>query len=387
LEKLPEFSGLKIKTTIQKEQNGTGDAARVGLEALSEPSNYVAILPGDIPLISSEDLNCLFKLAQPSDVQILTCNHPSPTGFGRIVRNIENKVVSIIEERDASAEQRKIVEINSSIYLIARKVLEENLGKLTSSNAQGELYLTDLVSLAVAAGNSVEAVCVEDYFQLAGANNRVELAELERHRRNQIIEEFQLAGVGFEDPQTCYIDEGVSIAQDSYVGANTRLYGTTKIGTKVVIEVGCYISEAIVSEKSIIGPFVQLRPGTELGSGVRLGNFVEVKNSKFGDFAKANHLAYIGDAEVGAQSNIGAGTIFCNYDGVNKHRSQLGEKVFVGSNSVLVSPVTIGENAYIAAGSTITKNVPSGSLGLGRARQTNIEGWVARKNATINKKD
>lgn len=400
---LAEFSKCSISSTIQEQQNGTGGASKVGLAACSKETNYIAILPGDIPLLSSTEIKQLFSDENKlPDLQILSCNHPQPTGFGRILRDSANKVYSIIEERDATEEQRAITEINSSIYLVSRAVLQENLSKLTSANAQGELYLTDIVSLAVDAGKTVEANCVAEYTQLAGANTRVELSVLEQHRRTQLITQLQLAGVSFEDPQTCYIEEAVSIGQDSWIGANTRLLGTTRIGSGVVIEgdsrisnseigdechlkLGCYISEAKIAAKCMLGPFVQVRPGTVLGEKVKLGNFVEVKNAQLGSGAKANHLAYIGDAEVGAESNIGAGTIFCNYDGKNKHRSVLGEKVFVGSNSVLVSPVSIGSDAYVAAGSTITKDIPSGALGLGRSKQANIEGWVAKRRAATTK--
>ena len=400
---LAEFKNIAIRSVVQQQQKGTGDAAKIGFEACQKDSTHLAIVPGDIPLLNAETLEPMFADELDAQVRILSCLHPQPKGFGRIVRNSQGQVCSIVEEKDASDEQRKINEINSSVYLVSRSVLEETLPQLTTSNAQGEFYLTDIVELAAKNGVGVTACCSEDYLRLSGANTRVELAELERQRRAEIVQTLQLAGVTFEDPLTVYIDEGVSIGVDSWIGANTRLLSQTEIGSEVVIEgdsriynsrigskshlkLGCYITDSVVAEQCSLGPFVQVRPGTELGSGVKLGNFVEVKKAKMGKGAKANHLAYIGDATVGAGSNIGAGTIFCNYDGVNKHHSELGEKVFVGSNSVLVSPVQLGDNSYVGAGSTITKDVPSGALALGRAKQTNIDGWVAKKQSATKKK-
>jgi bifunctional UDP-N-acetylglucosamine pyrophosphorylase/glucosamine-1-phosphate N-acetyltransferase len=391
----PEFSSLTITTIRQETQNGTGDAARIGLAACAAASEYIAIVPGDVPLLGQAELRLLYNESAVA-VRLLSCYLAEPRGFGRIIRNAANHVERIVEEADASESERKVTEINSSVYLLERTFLAQALGALTPANAQGELYLTDVVSQATAEARVVDAVVVKDAQRLAGANTIVELSALEQLQRRRIVESHQLSGVSFEDPQTVYVDEQVQIGADSWIGANSRLYGRTTIGSSVVIEgdcrivdseiqsgavikLGSYLAESVVGANSAIGPFVQLRPGTVLGAEVKLGNFVEVKNSKLGVGAKANHLAYIGDASVGGGSNIGAGTIFCNYDGVKKHHSQVGENVFIGSNSVVVSPVEIGDSAYIAAGSTITKDVPSGTLGIGRARQTNIEGWVERK--------
>ena len=400
---LAELENIEIRSVVQQQQRGTGDAARIGFEACVKNSTHLAIVPGDIPLLTADTLKPIFADELSEQVRILSCLHPQPKGFGRIVRDSKGQVSSIVEEKDASDDQRKISEINSSVYLVSRPVLEVTLPQLTTANAQGEFYLTDIVELAAKNGTGVTACCSEDYLRLSGANTRVELAALERQRRDELVEQLQLSGVTFEDPATVYIDEGVSVGVDSWIGANTRLLAQTKIGCEVVIEgdtrisnssigngshlkLGCYITDSVIAEQCSLGPFVQVRPGTELDSGVKLGNFVEVKKAKMGKGAKANHLAYIGDATVGAGSNIGAGTIFCNYDGVNKHHSELGEKVFVGSNSVLVSPVQLGDNAYVGAGSTITKDVPGGALALGRAKQTNIDGWVAKKQSATKKK-
>ena len=394
-----EISKTPVIVADQKQQNGTGHATQVGLEKVSTDAKWVLVIPGDTPLLSTEVLVEFINAAEQhsAKVSILSCEVDDPSGFGRVSRDSSGEVQAIVEDRDCTEEQLRISEINTSMYLVARDFLEDSLSKVSGANAQGELYLTDIVGIAKQSGETIFAHttgCVE---QVLGANTRVELSELEQYRRNQINQELMYSGVSFEDPQRTYVDEGVRVGADSFLGANTRLKGCTSVGAGVVIEgdsliedsqiadnclirLGSYINQSKVAENSQIGPHAQLRPGTVLDAGVKVGNFVEIKNAHLAAGAKANHLSYIGDADVGAGSNIGAGTIFCNYDGKNKHRSTLGENVFIGSNSVLVAPVSIAANAYIGAGSAITKNVPEGALGIARGKQSNIDGWVDKKN-------
>ena len=383
----------------QRQQLGTGHAAKIGLQDLGDGPSRVLIVPGDIPLLSGE---LLAKFVEDSTnrkapVAVLSCNHPQPFGFGRIVRSSDGAVQQIVEEKDASAQVRKLHEINTSVYLCDKGFLAEALAELKPENAQGELYLTDIVALAVARKAQVSAYVTEDVPAVTGANTRYEMSLIEKTQRQAINRRHMEAGVTFEDADAAYIDEEVTIARDCYIGAGTRLRGKTviaagvtiegnsliedaEIGAHSLIKLGCYFKNCKVGSNCEIGPFAQLRPETVLHDGVKIGNFVELKKAEMHAGAKANHLSYIGDAEVGANSNIGAGTIFCNYDGVNKHRSTLGEGVFIGSNSVLVAPVKLEKGAYVGAGSAVTKDVPAGALAVGRGRQTNIEGWAAKRN-------
>ena len=389
---------LKIVVAHQEEQLGTGHAAQIGLHKLPQDSSNVVVMPADIPLLDGEILSWFIEQSDTSaSVNVLSCRHPEPAAFGRLIRDEKGKLRSIVEKKDCMPEQLLINEINTSIYLVQAPFLRKSLQKLSSDNAQGELLLTDIVALAVGEDLPVEGVITESVYKVSGANNRLELSSLEKLRRSQINQRLMLQGVSFEDPSNTYVDEEVEIGRDSYIGANTKLSGKVYIGTGVVIEgncqiadcsiadytvikSGCYLAESAIGKQCQIGPMAQLRPGTVLGEGVKVGNFVEIKNAQLAKGVKANHLAYIGDAEIGENSNIGAGTIFCNYDGKNKNRCVLGADVFVGSNSVLVAPVSISDGAYIAAGSAITKDVPEKALGVARSRQSNVEGWVERKN-------
>ena len=393
---LEEFSSVDLSPVYQAEQKGTGHAAQVGLSEIGDFSS-VAIVPGDTPLLDGDVLReFVSQSSEEAVVTVLSCTHPCPAGFGRIIRDAQGAVTAIIEDKDCSEEQLTVNEINTSFYLASSEFLAEALAQLRADNAQGELYLTDIVSFAVSQGSPVEAVCAADFLRVSGANTRAELGALEAKRRAQINWTWMEAGVTLEDPATTYIDETVKIGSDCWIGAGTRLKGQTTLGQSVVVEgnsqivdsnigsnstirFSSYVTEAVLGENCQIGPFVQLRPQAVLHDDVKLGNFVEVKKSELHQGVKANHLAYIGDAVIGASSNVGAGTIFCNYDGTKKSTSTLAEGVFVGSNSTLVSPVTIGKEAYIAAGSVITKDVPSGALGIGRTRQSNKDDWASRR--------
>lgn len=399
LKTAPSFAHAgEIHCVEQRSQRGTGDAARTALEGLDPSGGPVLIIPGDCPLLTGAQLKELIRFSseQRTVLSFISCEPADPSGYGRVIRDHSGKVTAIIEHKDCTPEQLKIGEINSSIYLVDYNFLKESLATLESNNAQGELYLTDIVGYGVRKAVRLDALSVGRAVEILGANSREELSDLERLRRKQICSHWMNSGVSFEDPAATYIDEEVRIGQDSFIGAGTRLRGTTVLGERTIIDgnssitdsqigdgvhvkLSCVISEAKVANGVDIGPFAHLRPGTVLAEKVRIGNFVETKQAALGVGAKANHLSYIGDASIGEGSNIGAGTITCNYDGEKKSKTTIGNGVFIGSNSCLVAPVTIGEGAFVGAGSTITEDVPGGALGLGRERQTNIEGWVARK--------
>ena len=391
------FPEISLDVVVQEEQKGTGHAARLGLASCSKNSR-VLILPGDVPLITGGHLQKLVAAAENADAALafLTCVHQEPAFFGRVVRSPRGEVQKIVEFKDCSPQEKAISEINTSIYYGRAEFLSEALALLGTDNAQNEYYLTDIVSYGVEKGLKVIAEITGDSIAVSGVNNRLELSEIERKRRRQINERHMLAGVTFEDPDNTYVDELVEVGPDCFIGAGCRLKGRTTIEANVVldgnsfvessvieqgarIKANCVISEAHVGRDCQIGPFAHLRPGSLLHEQVHIGNFVETKKTEMHKGAKANHLTYLGDSEVGARSNIGAGTITCNYDGVHKHRTTIGEHCFVGSNTALVAPITVGAGAYIGAGSTVTRDVPPKSLAVARAAQRNIEGWVERK--------
>jgi bifunctional UDP-N-acetylglucosamine pyrophosphorylase/glucosamine-1-phosphate N-acetyltransferase len=372
----------------QTEQLGTGHAARVGLAGASAACRRVLILSGDVPLLSAATLRRL--LDGDERVRFLTTRLADPTGYGRVVRDAAGRVQRIVEQKDASAEELNVQEVNAGTYFADADFLRARLGELSADNAQGELYLTDVVEAAAREG-SAEAVLVDDAVELRGVNTRRELAELQRIQWSRKAEALMAAGVTLLDPDATRIDPDVEVGADTVLHPNVVLRGSSQIGDDCEIGVGCVLDDARIADgvvlhpytvvesarvdaEATIGPFARLRPGSHLGAGAKVGNFVETKNSRFAPGAKANHLAYVGDADVGANANVGAGTITCNYDGVGKHRTSIGDGVFVGSNSTLVAPVTIGSGAYVAAGSTLTDDVPEGAVAFGRARQINKEG-------------
>ncbi|MBX7144855.1 MAG: bifunctional UDP-N-acetylglucosamine diphosphorylase/glucosamine-1-phosphate N-acetyltransferase GlmU [Oligoflexia bacterium] len=395
-------SGLYGKTAIsfarQREQRGTGDAVRSALTALDDFVGPVVILCADVPLLKSETLTSMLARhrSQSATITLLTLVASNPKLYGRILRSAQSgKIEAIIEARDCTPEQLLIDEINAAVYVVESAFLKPAVEGLENNNAQKEYYLTDIVSRAVREGQGVEAVVSRDEDEVEGVNTLVDLAEvngrLRRNRINRLIE----SGVHFVDPASCFIDSSCSIAPGAQIGPQVQLVGKTvisegakldgqiylkdaSVGARTHIRICVRAESAIIGEECIIGPFAHLRPGSKLSKTVHVGNFVETKNSFLAEGAKANHLTYLGDCEIGENSNIGAGTITCNYDGVNKHKTIIGKNVFVGSNSALVAPVTVDDGATIGAGSVITKDVEKDALALTRAPQISKKGWKRR---------
>ncbi len=380
-----------MRFAVQEEQLGTGDAARVGLEALGRFQGRILILYGDVPLLTPATVEKLERAAEKAPLAVLTAEVDDPFGYGRVIRAGDG-IARIVEEKDASAAERAIQEVNAGVYVTTAPLLQKTVQALSRDNAQGELYLTDIVPAAAREGGAV-AVKVDDLAEVRGVNTRAELAEAEAALHRRLIAEHQTNGVTFRDPAGTFIGVDVRLEPDVEIGAGVQLYGTVQIGRGTRIEgpsivrdsvIGpdveiaafCHIVGAKVDRGAKVGPFARLRPGADIGEEAHVGNFVEVKKASLGKGAKANHLAYLGDATIGAGANIGAGTITCNYDGVNKNPTHIGERAFVGSNSTLVAPIVIGDGAYIAAGSTVTQEVPKDALAFGRARQSNREGYA-----------
>ena len=383
---------------VQAEQRGTGHAARVALEAAPVMDGTVLVLPGDTPLLRTETLRRLVEEHQSSGAvaTVLTALVPDPTGYGRVLRRPDGAVAAIVEHRDATEQQRAVDEINTSVYAFEIGPLQDALTRLSTANSQGEEYLTDVVGLFVAAGLTVGAL-VTDAAETAGVNDRVQLAAAHRSYNERLLVDWMRAGVTVIDPATTWVDAGVELAPDVVLRPGVQLHGRTAIARGAEVGPDCTLVDTIVGAgarvvrahclgaeigpDAEVGPFAYLRPGAVLGPGSKVGTYVEVKGSRIGPGAKVPHLSYVGDATVGAGTNIGAGNIVANYDGVAKHHTVIGEHVRTGSDTVLVAPVTIGDGAYTASGSVITEDVPPGALGIGRARQTNKDGWVAKRRA------
>ncbi len=384
-----------VEVALQPEQNGTGGAVSCGMQNLAEVSGEVIVTYGDVPMLDSSTLSDLVGAhrTQRNAVTVLTARVPNPAGYGRVVRDGE-EVAKIVEHKDASEEELKIDEINSGIYVFDAATLRDGLGSLKSDNAQGELYLTDVISFARGAGKRVGALVTDDIWQTEGVNDRVQLAAMNAEVNRRICERWMRAGVTIVDPQTTWIESDVDLSEDVTILPNTQLLGATKVESDAVIgpdttlrdvEVGrgshvirTHGELAVIGEGCEVGPFSRLRPGTTLARGGKIGSFVETKNAHIGEGSKVPHLTYCGDAIIGSGVNVGAGTIFANYDGSNKHQTKLGDEVFIGSNSVLVAPLTIGDGAFIAAGSAVTGDIPAGALGVARSRAHISEGWVTR---------
>jgi bifunctional UDP-N-acetylglucosamine pyrophosphorylase/glucosamine-1-phosphate N-acetyltransferase len=379
-----------LNFVLQTEQLGTGHAVAQALPALS--AERVLILYGDVPLIEQGTLERLLEKVGDQQLALLTVDLNDPTGYGRILRDNTGKVLAIVEQKDASPEQRQICEGNTGILAVPGKRLGDWLGRLSNSNAQGEYYLTDVIAMAVADGLLVATEQPLDAMEVQGANDRIQLAELERHYQQRAARQLMAQGVTLRDPARFDLRGEVTVGRDVLIDINVILEGRVVIEDGVQIGPNCVINNSTLRKGAVVkanshlegaevgegadcGPFARLRPGAVLGAKAHVGNFVELKNAVLGAGAKAGHLSYLGDAEVGARTNIGAGTITCNYDGANKFKTVLGEDVFIGSNSALVAPVNLGDRATTGAGSVITSDVPADTLAVGRAKQRNIAGW------------
>ena len=386
------------RPVVQVEQRGTGHAARVALDGLPDLDGTVLVLPGDTPLLRTETLLRLVGEHQSTGAvaTLLTARLPDPSGYGRVLRGPDGTVTRVVEHRDATDVEREVDEVNTSVYAFEAGPLRAELARLSTANAQGEEYLTDVVAAFAAAGLTVGAV-VAAAAETAGVNDRVQLAAAARAYNDRLLADWMRAGVTVLDPVSTWVDAEVELAPDVLLRPGVQLQGRTRVATGARIGPDCTLTDtevgagaelvrahcvgAVVGAGATVGPFAYLRPGAVLGERAKAGTYVEIKGSELGAGAKVPHLSYVGDATIGAGSNLGAGTIVANYDGVAKHRSVIGEQVRIGSDTVLVAPVTVGDGAYTAAGSVVVGEVPPGDLAVGRARQRNVAGWVDRRRA------
>ncbi len=379
------FSG-QAEFVLQEEQLGTGHAVLVADPVLGPVSGDVLVLYGDTPLLRAETIQAMsaVKRDQNADLVILTARAANIPG--RVQRGADGGIARIIEVQDATQEELEIEERNTGVYLFDAKLLRDGLASLKPNNDQGELYLTDVVGYAVEKGCRVEGLEIEDADECLGINTRRELADASRVMRSRIVDKHLDEGVTFTDPDSVYIDADVRIGRDSVIEPGVVITGETVIGENVHVKAGCMIESSRLDDDVVIGPVAHLRPGSRLGRGVKIGNFVEIKNSTLGPGTKAAHLGYIGDADVGAGVNFSCGAIVVNYDGYKKTRSEIGDGAFIGCNVNLISPVRIGPKSFVAAGSTVTKDVPTDALAVARARQRNLDNWVARKEGRLDRK-
>ena len=397
------------RAVVQEQQNGTGHAVRVALDALAEQDGplggTVVVVPGDAPLLTTATLAALVQHHEQAGAAttLLTAVLDDPTGYGRVVRDATGAVTAVVEHKDADEATRALSEVATSVYAFDAAALTEALRSLTTDNAQGEEYLTDVVALHRCAGAGVAAAVAEDAGETLGVNDRVQLSEARRLLRDRLVETHQRAGVTVVDPLTTWLDVDVEIAADAVLEPGCQLQGATRVGAGAVVGpdttlVDCEVGEAArvvrshcvgarIGAQADVGPFTYLRPGARLGVASKAGAFVEIKASDVGDRSKVPHLSYVGDATIGTDSNVGAATVTVNYDGRDKHRTTIGDGVRIGSDTMLVAPVDVGDGAYTAAGSVITRDVPAGSLGVSRAPQRNLEGWVARKRGAAPRSD
>lgn len=390
------FAGDDLRWALQSEQLGTGHAVQQGMPGTPD-ENQVLVLYGDVPLLRPETLQRLVETCAADEVAVLTVELEDPTGYGRIVRE-NDSVVACVEEKDASAEQKQITEVNTGVMVCPANKLRQWLAQLDNNNSQGEYYLTDVIGLAANEG-MVHGVKAESWVEVMGINDKKQLAEAERALQRRLVDELMVEGVGFADPDRVDIRGSLRCGRDVFIDVNAVFEGDTvlgddvrvesnnlirnsEIGNGTVIHSNCHIEGATTGAECEIGPFARLRPGATLADHVKVGNFVEIKKSEIASGSKVNHLTYIGDTTIGKNVNVGAGTITCNYDGVNKHRTIIGDNAFIGSGVELVAPVEIGAGATIGAGSTISRDAPADQLTMERAKQLNVPGW---KRPTKNK--
>lgn len=395
---LAEALGRPIEVAVQEQQLGTGDAVLCGLAALpADFDGVVAVTPGDTPLLDADTLAGLVAAhnAEPAAVTVLTTTLADPTGYGRVLRTQDREVTAIVEQADATPSQREIREVNTGVYAFDIGPLRSALSRLSADNAQRELYLTDVISIVRSDGRVVHANHVDDAALVAGVNDRVQLAAIAAELNRRVVAAHQRAGVTVIDPATTWIDVDVTVGRDTAIRPGTQLLGGTRIGERCTIgpdttltdvQVGdeasvarTHGSEATIGAGADVGPFTFLRPGTSLGARGKLGAFVETKNTVIGAGTKIPHLTYVGDADIGEESNIGAASVFVNYDGENKHRTRIGSHVRTGSDTMFVAPVTVGDGAYTGAGTVLRDDVPPGALAISDNTQHTIEGWVERK--------
>ncbi|AIL96580.1 bifunctional UDP-N-acetylglucosamine diphosphorylase/glucosamine-1-phosphate N-acetyltransferase GlmU [Corynebacterium ureicelerivorans] len=397
VERIAEQMQVEIRQAVQEEQNGTGHAVQVGLSAIPDFEGTVVVTNGDVPLLTPDTLQALVDKheAERAAVTVLSLEFDNPTGYGRIIRGEAGDVVAIVEEKDATDEQRKVREVNSGVFAFDGAVLRDALERVTPDNAQGEFYITDVLGIARGDGLRVTALTAPDARELAGVNDRVQLAEAGKELNRRLVEKAMRNGATVIDPATTWIGVEVEIGRDVVIHPNTQLWGSTVIGdgaeigpdtTLTDMEVGARATVVrtqgelgVIGEDATVGPFTYIRPGTELGASGKLGGFVEAKNATIGEGSKVPHLTYIGDATVGKHSNIGASSVFANYDGINKHHTTIGDYCRTGSDTMFVAPVTIGDGAYTGAGTVVTEDVPPGALAIKEGRQRNIEGWVENR--------
>jgi len=382
---------------VQERLGGTGHAVRMVTEALGDLPGVVVVTYGDMPLLRAQTLAALVREHQAAGnaVTVLTARVPDPSGYGRIIRDDGGSLAEIVEDADATAAQRAIDEINSGCYAFDGTLLADAVKRVATGNAQGQEYLTDVVAILRGDGHPVGAVLAADPGEIQGVNDRVQLAQARRAYNDRLLEQWMRAGVTIVDPASTWVDVDVTIGQDTEIGPGTQLQGHTAIGAGARIGPGCQLTDTTVADDAAVshavcvqaeigpgatvGPYAYLRPGTRIGPGAHIGCHVELKNAAVGAGAKVPHLTYVGDADIGERANVGAGTIFANYDGAAKHHTTVGAHAFIGSDTVLVAPVSVGDGAYTAAGSAITEDVPPGAIGIARGRQHNSAGWVERR--------
>ena len=396
-EKVKEVLGDVCEFALQAEQKGTGHAVMQAIDVIKNSKGEVVILNGDTPLITAETINKAIEYHKNNGNQatVITAILDDATGYGRIVRDNDGSVLKIVEQKDASEEEKKITEVNSGMYVFDAQSLVYALDKITPNNAQGEYYLTDTLEILLSAGKKIGGYAISDNDEIRGINDRVQLNEAEKIMQKRINEYHMRNGVTMRNPESVYIEDGVEIGNDTEICQNVTIKSGTKIGSDCVIGSGSMLDRAVihdgvdvlssvileseVDEGTHVGPFAYIRPNCHVGKEVKVGDFVELKNSNIDDGTKISHLTYIGDSDVGKRVNFGCGTVTCNYDGKKKYRTTIGDDCFVGCNTNFVSPINVGDGVYIAAGSTITEDIPENSLSIARARQVNKEGWKDKR--------